>query len=417
MAVSLGMRVSGLLVVGAVAVAAAAFTSDGGGPADGRGGGGTVVTAGPSDGVRSLLPGPSAGSAPPVRPSPDGHIGAPAFTGTPRAPQSETPSESLTPSSPSPTTSQKLLEVPAWLPPGPDSPNTDGTPDPSSVYDLLRTPTECRNALNAIPSTPADAEWTLLRGLATACLAAQGEGGGSWEQAVRDHAALAGRADTCKGRAAYAVLGGLLDFHRRHPGATVRLKPTSSGTTAACGYRIAGVDTGGDGEARPGETIGIELADVYFDPAELQRDVSVLIGGQQVPVLIDRRPVLSAVVPVIEPGPVDVTVRHAGTEIRLPTAFTVTTPDVVQQPSTSAAPNVPDELICGSTTPLRGAGLSSMCGYRRAGATSHNEPAAASQPIAAPTERSSRPPNGVFPLGPLPAHHPAPHPPPGLRIP
>ncbi|SDP49693.1 hypothetical protein SAMN04487981_12475 [Streptomyces sp. cf386] len=371
MAVSLGMRVSGLLVVGAVAVAAAAFTSDGGGSADGRGGGGTVVTAGPSDGVRSLLPGPSVGSAPPVRPSPDGHIGAPAVIGTPRTSQGEPPGERPTPSSPSPTMSQKLLEVPAWLPPGPDSPNTDGTPDPSSVYDLLRTPTECRNALSAIPSTPADAEWTLLRGLATACLAVQGEGG-SWQQAVRDHAAMADRADTCKGRAAYAVLGGLLDFHRRHPGATVRLKPTSSGTTAACGYRIAGVDTGGDGQARPGETIGIELADVYFDPAELVRDGVVSIGGQEVPwvpTLVGRRPVLSVVVPVMEPGPVDVALRYTGTEVHMPTAFTVTAPDVVQEPSTGTGPN---------TSPA---------------------------------------PQGVLPLGPLPAHHPGPHAPAGLRIP
>lgn len=374
MAVSLGTRVSGLLVAGAVAVAAAAITSDGGGSADGRGGGGTVVTAGPSDGTRSLPTGPSAGSAPAVRPSPDGHIGAPALTGTPRASQRERASASPAPAppSPSPTMSQKLLEAPAWLPPGPDSPNLDGTPDPSSVYDLLRTPTECRNALEALPGTSGAAEWTVLRGLATACLAVQGEGG-NWAQAGRDHAASAGRADTCKGRAAYAVLGGLLDFHRRHPGASVRLKPTASGAPAACGYRIAGVDTGGDGEARPGETIGIELAEAYFDPAELQRDVGVLIGGQQVPVLVDRRPVLSVVVPVLQPGPVDVAVRHAGTEVRMPAAFTVTAPEVVQEPST---------------------------------------------PITAPPRsNSSWPPQAMFPLGPLPAHLTGPHPPARLRIP
>ncbi|WP_328423460.1 non-ribosomal peptide synthetase [Streptomyces sp. NBC_00443] len=37
-----------------------------------------------------------------------------------------------------------------------------------------------------------------------------------------------------------------------------------------------------------------------------------------------------------------------------------------------------------TATPFRGAGLSSMCGYRRAGATSHNAPAAAGQHNAAP---------------------------------
>lgn len=377
MAVSLGMRISGLLVAGAVAVAAAAFTTDGGGTAEGRGGDGTIATAGPSADPRKPQTGPP-DSAPPVRQKPDGHATVPVPTATPARPRSSAASERPSPS-PSPSMSQKLLEVPTWLPPGPDSPNTDGAPDPASVYDLLRAPAECRSALNVMPGTPADAEWTLLRGLATACLAVQGEGG-SWAQAARDHAALADKADTCKGRAAYTVLGALLDFHRRHPGTTVRLKPTAGGTPAACGYRIAGVDTGGDGEARPGETIGIELADAYFDSAELLRDAGVVIGGQQVsgvPALKSEsgdRLVLSVVVPPLEPGLADVTVRHAGIELRLPTAFTVAGPDVVQEPSTGPVPSTLGASSCGSATPSRGAGN---------WATSHDEPADARQPIAA----------------------------------
>ncbi|WP_217207390.1 hypothetical protein [Streptomyces sp. AC550_RSS872] len=252
--------------------------------------------------------------------------------------------------------SQKLLEAPGWLPPGPDSPDTDGTADPASVYDLLRDPTECRAALNVIPRTTADAEWTLMRGLASACLAVQGEGG-SWKQAVQDHAALADGAGSCKGRAAYAVLGVLLDFHRRHPEATVRLRPSPSGTPAACGYRISGVDTGGDGEAKPGEVIGIELADAYFDPAELLRGAVVSVGGQHVaavPVLTSvaaGRLVLSVVVPALEPGPADVTVQHAGIETRMPTAFTVTAPGTVPEPSTGATPIAPFAFTDGPTPP------------------------------------------------------------------
>ncbi|AZQ33668.1 hypothetical protein EJ357_09500 [Streptomyces cyaneochromogenes] len=414
MAVSLGMRVSGLLVAGAVAVAAAAFTSDGGGSADGRGGGGTVVTAGPSDTVRSLPTWPSARSAPAVRPSPDGHIGAPALTGTPSASQGmrATESPALSSPSPSPTMSQKLLEAPAWLAPGPDSPNLDGAADPSSVYDLLRAPTECRNALSQVPGAPADAEWTVLRGLATACLAVQGEGG-SWEQAASDHAASAGGADTCKGRAAYAVLGGLLDFHRRHPGASVRLKPTASGTPAACGYRIAGVDTGGDGEARPGETIGIELADAHFDPGELLRDGVVSIGGQQVagvPVLkpdSGGRLVLSVVVPALGPGSVDVAVGYAGVEVRVASAFTVATPDVVQEPGAGTGPGAPGEVSHGSDAPPGARGTARP-------ATTAPQTTDGRSPLFA---RSASPPDGVLPLGPLPAHLTGPHAPARLRIP
>ncbi|KUN97482.1 hypothetical protein AQJ67_31700 [Streptomyces caeruleatus] len=341
------MRISGLLVVGAVAVAAAAFTSDGGGTADGRGGEGTIVTVGPSAGLREVPNGPPGGATPPLRQSPDGHVGRPAVTDPPPSPSRDGVAKETPRPSPSPSVSPKLLEAPGWLPPGPDSPDTDSAADPASVYDLLRDPAQCRDALNVIPRTTTDVvEWTLLRGLASACLAVQGEGG-SWKQAVRDRAALADAADTCKGRAAYAVLDGLLDFHRRHPDATVRLKLAPSGTPAACGYRISGVDTGGDGEAKPGEVIGIELVDAYFDPAELLRGAVVSVGGQQVPgvpvltSVVGGRLVLSAVVPALEPGPADVTVRHAGVETRMPTALVVTAPDTMQEPSTGSDPTAP----------------------------------------------------------------------------
>ncbi|MFE6620941.1 hypothetical protein [Streptomyces sp. NPDC057740] len=377
MAVSLGMRISGLLVVGAVAVAAAAFTSDGGGTADGRGGGGTIVTAGPSAGQRKGPNGPPGGATPPVRQSPDGHVGRPAVTEPPPSSPSRDGVEKETPRlSPSPSTSPKLLEAPGWLPPGPDSSDTDGTADPASVYDLLRDPAECRTALNVIPRTTTDADWTLLRGLSSACLAVQGEGG-SWKQALRERAALADAADTCKGRAAYAVLDGLLDFHRRHPAATARLKPAPSGTPAACAYRISGVDTGGDGEAKAGEVIGIELADAYFDPAELLPGAVVSVGGRQVPgvpvltSVAGGRLVLSVVVPALEPGRVEVVVRQAGTDVRLPGAFTVTAVDVVPEPSPSAPPQ------------LLGASL---------------------------------PPQGMLPLGPLPADGTGAHASAGLRV-
>ncbi|MFJ7076664.1 hypothetical protein [Streptomyces sp. NPDC098781] len=337
MAVSLGMRISGLLVVGAVAVAAAAFTGDGGGTADGRGDGGTIVTAGPTDGAGRLPTDPAGISSAPPAQRPDGHIGAPAVTGTPGSPYVGGKASGPPRPSPSPTVSPKLVAVPDWLPPGPDSPDADGTLDPAGVYDLLRDPARCRAALGAIPRLTTDGDWVLLRGLATACLAVQGEGG-RWEQAVRDHAALAGGDGSCKGRAAHAVLGALLDFHRRHPGAIVRLKPSSS-ETPACQYRISGVDTGGDGTAKPGEVIGIELAGAYFDTSELLVGGSVSVGALPVPGVPVLKPgaggrvVLSVVVPPLEPGPVDVAVRYGGTEVRLSGAFTVGLPDVVLEPS------------------------------------------------------------------------------------
>ncbi|WP_405874604.1 hypothetical protein [Streptomyces sp. NBC_00005] len=331
MGVSLGMRVSGLLVAGAVAVALAAFTGDGSGTPDRGGGGGTIVTAGPSDSAHSR----TAPKSPAPRQSPDGEARVTVRPSGPGHTRTTTPPPST---SPTPSSGNRPLVSPSWLPPGPASPDADSTPDPSSVYDRLRAPGQCRAALDVIPPTSTDPEWRLLRALATACLAVQGRGG-SWDTAAKEYADLAGKADTCKDRAAYAVLGGLLDFHRRQPGATVRLK-ASSGGTPACAYRIAGVDTGGDGGAQPGDTVAIELRGTYFDHAELLRFGSVFIGGQQLagpPVLRSERGdtlVLSAVVPSLGgyPRSVDVVVRYGSTEARLKDAFTVLAPAVVPSP-------------------------------------------------------------------------------------
>ncbi|MFF4273877.1 hypothetical protein [Streptomyces sp. NPDC001536] len=372
MAVSLGMRISGLLVVGAVAVAAAAFTGDGSDTSDRGDGGGTIVTVGPSGRGPAGRTGSPSPSAVPGQPRPDGHVISPSATPGPLRSPDASPTPSPSPS-PTPAPSKSPLDIPVWLPPGPGSPNADGVPDPSSVYDGLRAPTECRTALDVIPGAPADDEWRLLRGLASACLAVQGKGG-SWETAARDFAALAGKSGTCKGRAGYTVLGGLLDFHRRYPTATVRLQAASGGTPA-CAYAIAGVDAGDDGQARPGETVGVELSGTYFDHGELLRDGRVFVDGRQLdgpPVLASEagdRLVLDVVVPVVEglPRAVDVAVRFGGAEVRAEDAFTVVAP----------APTVSE-----SATPT-----------------------------------ASVAPQGVFPLRPFPAHRARPQAAPGLRVP
>ncbi|MGW2517747.1 hypothetical protein ACWC09_12135 [Streptomyces sp. NPDC001617] len=343
MAVSLGMRISGLLVVGAVAVAVAAFAGDGRSRPDAGGGRGTIVTVAPSDSPRAQ-PSPTPRQSPAgeaeatVPPSTPGHTHATA------AP----PSSSPTPSS----TAPRLLETPNWLPPGPTSPDADSVPDPASGYDRLRDPGQCRAALDAIPPASTDPEWRVLRALATACLAVQGKGG-SWTTAAKEYTALAGKVDTCKGRAAYAVLGGLLDFRRQHPGAGVRLKAPSGGSPA-CAYAIAGVDTGGDGEAEPGDTVGIQLRGTYFDHAELLRFGSVFIGGQQLPgPLVPRSEtgdglVLAAVVPSLGggyPRPVDVVVKYGATEARLKDAFTVVAPTAALPSSPPPSSGTPQRML------------------------------------------------------------------------
>ncbi|MEV6944120.1 hypothetical protein AB0N07_19360 [Streptomyces sp. NPDC051172] len=354
MAVSLGTRISGLLVVGAVAVAVTAFSSDGRGTPDSGGGSGSIVTAGPSNGATPGSPTP--------RQSPAGEA-----PGTP-LPSSQGHTRTATPSPSGASPSNRPLLSTTWLPPGPVSPNADTTPDPSSVYDRLRDPGQCGGVRKVIPTASADPEWRLLHALATACLAAQGKGG-SWATATKEYASLAGQAATCKGRAAYAVLGGLLDFHRQHPEAAVQLKAASGGTPA-CTYRIAGVDTGSDGKAQPGDTITIELRGIFFDPVELLRFGTVFVGGQQTagpPVLRSQTGdtlVLTAVVPPLnglsnsvcgtaaphrgagncatshngaaDDHTADVIVRYGNTEARLENAFTVVAPTAVSSPPPEA---------------------------------------------------------------------------------
>ncbi|MFG2787611.1 hypothetical protein [Streptomyces sp. NPDC048419] len=335
MPISFGMRISGLLVAGAVAVAFAAYTGDGSGTPDRGGGDARIVTVGPSQSDRPF----AAPASPTPRQSPAGEASAavpPSTAGHTRTTAAPPPAGTT---SPTPTSVNRLLVSPNWLPPGPVSPNADPVPDPSSVYDRLRDPHRCRAALDVIPTASADPEWRVLRALATACLAVQGRSGG-WDTARKEHADLAGKVGTCKGRAAYAVLGGLLDFHRRHPAGTARLT-ASPGTAPACAYRIGGVDSGGDHTAQPGDTVAVELRDTYFDQAELPRFGSVSIGGQRLagpPVPRSRSGdtlVLSVVVPSLGryPRTVDVTVRYGGTEVRLKDAFTVTAPAVVPSPS------------------------------------------------------------------------------------
>ncbi|MEU3946917.1 hypothetical protein [Streptomyces sp. NPDC029526] len=237
--------------------------------------------------------------------------------------------------------------------------------DPASVYDLLRTPDRCADALRAgaapagagADATPDD-EWRVLGALARACLAVRGVGGGDWGEAAREHAALAGRPLGCKGRAAYAVLGGLLEFHARHPGATVRpVSPSRGG--AACDFRVVSVDVGGDGEARPGEAVMVEVDGVFFDPAEFLREGGVSVDG----VSVGSAPVRDPAAPgplVAETGPagrltlafrlpagvpaapaVDVVVGYADVRAVRERAFAVVEPPAPAAPSpvgTAAGP-------------------------------------------------------------------------------
>ncbi|GAA2509137.1 hypothetical protein [Streptomyces longisporus] len=380
MAVSLGTRISGLLVVGAVAVAVAAFTGDGRGTPDSRGGGSSIVTAGPSSGATQVSPTP--------RQSPAGEASSTAL------PSGRGPTRTPPPSPSHASPSDRPLLSPTWLPPGPVSPNADTAPDPSSAYDRLRDPGQCRAALKVIPVASTDPQWRLLHALATACLAVQGEGG-DWATVTKEYAALAGKPDTCKGHAAYAVLGGLLDFHRQHPHTTVQLKPSSDGTPA-CAYRIAAVDTGGDGKAQPGDTITIDLRGTFFDPAELLRFGTVFIGGQQTagaPALRSQTGdelVLSAVVPSLcdpaapqrgagpyrfaaSPPPraprgatshddasdvctADVIVRYGNTEASLKNALTVVTPTAVSSPPPEAPSGTPQGMLPLGPLPAHPAG-------------------------------------------------------------
>ncbi|WP_369176859.1 hypothetical protein [Streptomyces mutabilis] len=231
------------------------------------------------------------------------------------------------------TAARRLSPRPAWLPPGPVSPDTDAVPDPESLYDRLRTPgTGCADVLRALPSLPPSDDRRLLHGLANACLAVQGRGG-SWEAAALGHGASAERPDDCKSRAAHDVLNGLLEFHRRHAEATVRLE-TAPTAAPACAHAIAAVDAGTDG---PGGTLSVELSGTYFDHAELLPDGEVLVGGVSVPAPLTapstgsgdrlRLAVTAPAVPAVPGTALDVRVRDGGTEVVREDAFVLAAPD------------------------------------------------------------------------------------------
>ncbi|MFB7090622.1 hypothetical protein [Streptomyces sp. NPDC056296] len=340
MGVSLGTRVAGLCLAGTVAVVAASCVAGEAGPPSG--GRDVSVAGGLSNGGPEGTPRRAAGSSEPA-PSwrPDGSggpVGAPEPDRPSQAPPrtAAAPTPTLRSDRPARDDGPPSPAAPAWLPPGPVSPDTDAVPDPAALYDRLRTPANgCADVLRTIPSVPPTDDWRLLRGLANGCLAVQGRGG-SWETAARDHAELAGRLDGCKGHAAYAVLTGLLEFHQRHPGSTVRLGSAPDGAPA-CGYGIAAVDAGADGTARPGEVLSIELRGTYFDHAELLRDGGVSVGGVSVPGPLIALPVartdhLRLTVPVpplsAAPGtPIDVRVRYGDTEVAREGAFALDAPD------------------------------------------------------------------------------------------
>ncbi|WP_328870234.1 hypothetical protein OHT76_09080 [Streptomyces sp. NBC_00287] len=161
------------------------------------------------------------------------------------------------------------MDPPSWLRPGPKSPNLENSPDPESVYDELgENPGNCSKVLGTIAAEPDSGkpQWQVLRGLAHACLALQGQSGGNWDTAAQDFAAAEGQLGTCKGLAAHRVLGDVLRFHEQHPSATVRLRSSKgSGGADVCAFRIAEVTAGG-----PGERITISVSGAHFSSEDLQ---------------------------------------------------------------------------------------------------------------------------------------------------
>ncbi|MGH1552989.1 hypothetical protein ACRAWF_16150 [Streptomyces sp. L7] len=233
------------------------------------------------------------------------------------------------------------VEGPAWLPPGPHSPNTNTEIDPEVVYDLLgEKPASCADTAKQIPAALPSVDWRVLRGLAEACKAVQGQGG-DWDLAASDYAALQGRLKGCKSSAAYTALGGILRFHGQHPSTTVKLKAsTPGGRGAVCTFRIDSVNAGADGAARPDETITVTVRGLYFDKVELLGGVSTMtVAGARADIPQDDpdpteppdQETFEVVVP--DPGPgsygrkVAVSLSHnGGTPVTLKNAFTLVAP-------------------------------------------------------------------------------------------
>ncbi|NEB02234.1 hypothetical protein [Streptomyces sp. SID13726] len=166
------------------------------------------------------------------------------------------------------------MAPPSWLRPGPHSPNLEQSPDPEQVYDDLgEKPRKCTSTLAVIEAQPDEPRWQVLRGLAEACRALQGQGG-DWDAAARYFTATEGRLDTCKGRAARTVLGDVLRFHREHPSAEVTLRGSGDGSGAdVCDFRITEVTAGG-----AGEPITITVSGAYFSADDLI-STTVLVDG------------------------------------------------------------------------------------------------------------------------------------------
>ncbi|WP_416969120.1 hypothetical protein [Streptomyces sp. 4F14] len=289
MGISLGTRISAVLLAGAVAVVAVAL-QEGDTP---RVRGGGAVPGASSSSVRST-PAVTASPAPRTSALEGGTVGrsAPAPSAVPPLP------------TPSPARTPRVVAV-AWLPPGPVSPDADRLADPDSAYDVLRSPARCREALGMVPGGELGEEWRVVKALAHACLAARGEGG-SWAEASKQV-----RGSSCKGAAAQRVLGELLAFRRAARGGdSVRLVDNSR-AAPACSF---GVRVVGDGEVRAGDVVRVRLRGLFFDFGELVGEGGAVVGGLRVP-LFPAGDTVEFVVPEFA-GPeresVDVWVEYGG---------------------------------------------------------------------------------------------------------
>ncbi|WP_411151442.1 hypothetical protein [Streptomyces sp. A30] len=220
------------------------------------------------------------------------------------------------------------------------------------MYDTIgEAPSACAGTAKEYAKAK-EPEWQVLRGLASACAAVQGQGG-SWDTATADYSRTQGELTSCKGLAAYEVLGNLLEFHRRHPSATVQLKGSKgAGGGAACAFRVASVNVE---TAKPGDTIRITFEGIHFGLTKQeveQIDVTITDGDQEAEHLGDQPelepggPVLlDVVVPKLKTGPYPKTVSITATygpSATLNSAFTVLAPDPTgpTDSSSSATPSV-----------------------------------------------------------------------------
>lgn len=353
MAISVGMRISGLLVAG---VLVCTTTAACGGDGEGRSGGSREpsVSAGTSSGgqdaggtgdsasvggVGGVGDSSSSGSGMGTwRPSDEAAAGR-SGSGGGDSEGSDSEGKNL-----------GRVDRPSWLRPGPRSPNTEQSPDPEFIFDELgEKPDECAETLRVIEAQPDNPQWQVLRGLAHACLGLQGQGG-DWNGAAQLYAATEGAVDTCKGRAARVVLGDALRFHRQHPSTTVRLQ-SSAGSSGAnvCNFRISSVSAGAAGAVKAGERVTIEVSGAYFSPSDLI-SVNVLFdeersfGGFEIGSQTGDSFSFTAEIPPFDtyPRTVDVTVQY-GSEATLKDAVTVLDPN-----ASGSSPEVPSSPVTSS---------------------------------------------------------------------